>query len=64
MHITDERSGMILLACSEWQKANDPEKDDLFKALIELIRLGEVVAFHDEVSGEVRYQHTKHFNKV
>ena len=57
MDISDvEKEAMILLTCSDWQQANDPEKDELFRSLISLIQQGVVTAFYDNDEGCVKYQ--------
>ena len=51
-----EKDSMVLLTCNDWQQANDPEKDEVFRALISLIQSGEVIAFYDNDEGCVKYQ--------
>ena len=46
-----EKDSMVLLTCNDWQQANDPEKDEVFRALISLIQSGEVIAFYDNDEG-------------
>ena len=51
-----EKDSMVLLTCNDWQQANDPEKDEVFRALVSLIQLGKVTAFYDNDEGCVKYQ--------
>ena len=51
-----EKDSMILLTCNDWQQAKDPEKDEVFRALVSLIQLGKVIAFYDNDEGCVKYQ--------
>ena len=51
-----EKMGMISLACNDWQLANDPQTDEVFQALIDLIQLGKITAFYDNAEGCVKYQ--------
>ena len=51
-----EKDSMVLLTCNEWQQANDPQNDEVFRALISLIQQGKVIAFYDNDEGCVKYQ--------
>jgi len=52
-----EKMAMVSLASSDWQQSNDPDNDELFRSLINLIQLGAVVAFYDDDDeGCVKYQ--------
>tara|TARA_R100001015_G_C4467939_1_gene52593 strand:- start:122 stop:322 length:201 start_codon:yes stop_codon:yes gene_type:complete len=51
-----EKDSMIMLTCNDWQQDKDPEKDEVFRALISLIQLGKVTAFYDDDEGCVKYQ--------
>ena len=51
-----EKDSMVLLTCNDWQQANGPKNDEVFRALISLIQSGEVIAFYDNVEGCVKYQ--------
>ena len=52
----DEKMAMVSLASSDWQGSNNPENDELFQALISLIKRGAVIAFYDDDEGCVKYQ--------
>ena len=52
----DEKMAMVSLASSDWQGSNNPENDELFQALISLIKGGAVIAFYDDDEGCVKYQ--------
>ena len=57
MHISNaEKDSMIMLTCNDWQQANDPKNDEVFRSLISLIQLGKVIAFYDDDEGCVKYQ--------
>ena len=57
MYISNvEKDSMIMLTCNDWQQANDPKNDEVFRSLISLIQLGKVIAFYDDDKGCVKYQ--------
>ena len=51
-----EKDSMIMLVCSDWQQANDPQNDEVFRSLISLIQQGKIIAFYDNDEGCVKYQ--------
>ena len=51
-----EKDSMIMLTCSDWQQANDPQNDEVFRSLISLIQQGKIIAFYDNDEGCVKYQ--------
>ena len=51
-----EKMAMVSLTSSDWQQSNNPDNDELFQALIDLIQLGAVIAFYDDDEGCVKYQ--------
>ena len=51
-----EKMAMVSLTSSDWQQSNNPDNDELFQTLINLIQLGAVIAFYDDNDGCVKYQ--------
>ena len=51
-----EKMAMQSLTYQDWQKSNDPANDQVYHALISLIKLGHVVAFYDDNDGAIKYQ--------
>lgn len=51
-----EKDSMVLLTCNDWQQANDPQNDEVFRSLISLIQQGKIIAFYDNDEGCVKYQ--------
>ena len=52
----DEKMAMVSLASSDWQGSYNPDNDELFQALISLIKHGAVIAFYDDNDGCVKYE--------
>jgi hypothetical protein len=50
------KTAMIAMLCGDMLKANDPEKVEVFAALIRLIEDGRIIAFYDDNDGQVKIQ--------
>ena len=50
------KTAMIAMICVDMLEANDPEKDELFDALIALVESDKIIAFYDDNEGVVKYQ--------
>jgi len=42
---------MIAMTYQEWAGTNDPEKDEFYRAIIHLIKMGMISAHYDDKAG-------------
>jgi len=47
----EEKTAMIAMTYQEWAGTNDPEKDEFYRAIIHLIKMGMISAHYDDKAG-------------
>jgi len=52
----EEKNTMIAMIYQEWTGTNDPEKDEFYQALIQLIKMGMISAHYDDEAGCMAFE--------